>query len=150
MKERGGVWGGGRLDIPLPPGPRRMTGSAASTPCGSAAAGSYEVGFSYSFCSKIIFYERKGRGLGRGSVRDWSLAGPRRISRFSFKTNGKRLILLVKGGRSWVRSREPILGPLEAHFGPKIGPILGFILGRSGALLKQIPIQYNMLEDHVT
>ena len=73
-----------------------------------------------------------------------------RISRFSFKTNGKRLILLVKWGRSWVRSREPILGPLEAHFGPKIGPILGFILGRFGALLKQIPIQYNMLEDHVT
>ena len=75
---------------------------------------------------------------------------PRRISRFSFKTNGKRLILLVKWGRACVRSRKPILGPLEGHFGPKIGPILGFILGRFGALLKQIPIQYNMLEDHVT
>ena len=42
IKERGGVWGGGRLDIGRWSGPWRMTGSAASTPCGSAAAGSFD------------------------------------------------------------------------------------------------------------
>ena len=82
MKERGGVWGGESVWGSSPTGLQRMTGSAASTPCGSAVAGSFlAVVASYVLCSKINILLKKGEGsgegVGLGSVADRALGGLR-------------------------------------------------------------------------
>ena len=60
MKERGGVWGGGRFGIPPPHGPRRMTGSAARTLVVSSRWEFFGTPSSLVLWSKIIFYEERG------------------------------------------------------------------------------------------
>ena len=127
----------------------RLTGSAASTPCGSAVVGSYEV-------FNKMFYKRKGRGLGRGSVRDWSSTGPWRIHAFCCKTHGKPYILaparVPNSGLSgalwgvlWDLSGGVLWGFSGGFFGVSLGVFLSSLWGLSGAFLGQVVHAYMKL-----
>ena len=76
MKERGGVWGGGRFGVGPLYGPQRMTGSAASTLVVSRRweflferplwRDRVHLSLHHFLCRKIKYFKRPGRGLGRG------------------------------------------------------------------------------------